>query len=102
VILYIPTYLLFRFLLGSSDSDFSPVKFFIREDVYLENRDPESRYPNRPSWAITKNGSCLNADMEFEYEPQPSSRSEDFLYRTRFTYEEALELAKKIKDGNVP
>lgn len=47
-------------------------------------------------WCILEGGSCLAIDGEFEYEPQPSSRSEAFFERTRFnTVEEAYAMAEK-------
>lgn len=35
-------------------------------------------------WVVRRDGSCLNSDGEFEYEPMPSSRDDDFLARCRF------------------
>lgn len=35
-------------------------------------------------YAIRKHGRCLNVDAEWEYEPRPSSRDEDFMKRCRF------------------
>lgn len=55
--------------------------------------------PHRPphdTWAVRKGALCLNDDMEWEYEPIPSSRNDDFLSRTRWTKEEALEHAAVI------
>lgn len=46
-------------------------------EVLLENRGPNS-------WAITMAGSCLNREGEWEYEPMPSWRSDEFKARTRF------------------
>ena len=70
---------------------------FPNAPVYLEDRDPEKRYEGS-SWAITCNGECLSKeDLEFEYEPSPSSRDSDFLNRCRFTYDEATYLLFKLK-----
>jgi hypothetical protein len=44
-------------------------------------------------WAVTDTGLCLNNSGEWEYEPPPSSRSEDFLTRCRFSLEEAIKRA---------
>lgn len=38
----------------------------------------------RHKWAVRRAGSCLNRDSEFEYEPLPSSRDDEFLARCRF------------------
>ncbi len=35
-------------------------------------------------WAIRRNGSCLNNEGEWEYEPMPSSRDDDFMARCRY------------------
>jgi hypothetical protein len=44
----------------------------------------EMRHPNPEAWAIIGDSCCLNRDGEWEYEPAPSSRSEDFFARTRW------------------
>jgi len=44
-------------------------------------------------WAIRDSGCCLNKDGEWEYEPIPSSRDDDFMRRCRFsTMDEALSI----------
>lgn len=49
-------------------------------------------------WSVQHCGSfVVNKDSEAEYEPLPSSRTEAFLKRTRFTFEKALEVAEKYK-----
>lgn len=46
----------------------------------------------KAKWAVRDGGDCLNKKGKFEYEPMPSSRTEDFLNRCRFSStEEALE-----------
>lgn len=51
---------------------------------------------NPTKWCVREGGSCLNDEGEFEYEPNPSSRDDDFLKRTRFdSAEEAYRLAEK-------
>jgi hypothetical protein len=49
------------------------------------------------SWAIKKNGFCLNKNSKFfEYEPLPSSRTEIYYRNHRFpTKEEAFEFYNK-------
>lgn len=43
-------------------------------------------------WAVRDGSECLNKDLEWEYEPMPSSRGDDFLARCRFdTVDSALE-----------
>lgn len=52
----------------------------------------ESRGDDR--WVVCDGGCCLNRDGEFEYEPLNSNRGEEFIARTRFSFEEAWELAE--------
>lgn len=35
-------------------------------------------------WAVRKHGSCLDKNGEWEYEPMPSSRTDEFYARCRF------------------
>lgn len=59
---------------------------FDREDVRLvrrRNRDGVSK------WAVVNRGAALNADGEWEWEPIPSSRTDEYLARTRFATPEA-------------
>ena len=35
-------------------------------------------------WAVRRNSSCLNKEGEWEYEPIPSSRDDEFYARCRF------------------
>lgn len=45
-------------------------------------------------WAIRKNGNVLNKEGEWEWEPMPSSRDDEFLARARFaTAEQAIAAA---------
>lgn len=37
-----------------------------------------------PLWAVRRFGNCLNKDGEYEYEPMPSSRDDDFYARCRW------------------
>lgn len=56
------------------------------------------------SWCIHHCGSCLNTDGEWEYEPMPSNREDDYIARTRYPLNEAFRLAiaageKRAKHG---
>lgn len=49
-------------------------------------------------WAVRFAGQCLSVKGRWEYEPQPSSRSDSFLRRFRFDdLEQAKEAAKKAR-----
>lgn len=50
--------------------------------------------PGDDRWAVKGMFYVLNSDGEWEREPSPSNREEDFLARCRFTEAEALRLAK--------
>lgn len=59
----------------------------VERDTQIVERD-EGR------WAIVENGAlCLNADGEWEVEPQPSSRDDAFKIRTRWTLPKAMQIA---------
>ena len=47
-------------------------------------------------WAVVDTGQCLNRDGEWEYEPLPSNRDDDFMARCRFPLNEALRLALAV------
>lgn len=52
------------------------------------------------TWVVTNGVEVLNGDMEWEYEPMPSNRSEEFIARTRFYLDKALDLAnQKRREG---
>lgn len=56
--------------------------------VHVEYREP-GRY------AVVHLGSVLNQDGEWEREPMPSSRSDEFRARTRYDVETARRLARE-------
>lgn len=61
--------------------------------IYIEDRGNDT-------WAITNGSSCLNTDFQWEWESMPSSRTDDFLKRTRYTLKEAKDhLRKAIEKG---
>lgn len=52
-------------------------------------------------WAVCNLGDVLNKNGQWEYEPQPSSRSDEFIECTRFdTVEEAYEAWISWKKAN--
>lgn len=51
-------------------------------------------------WAVIMNGACvLNTSGEWEYQPLPSSRSTEFLARTRFATPQAAYAALQAERG---
>ena len=47
-------------------------------------------------WTVVDGGTVLNTFLEWEYEPQPSSRDDNFFSRTRFSHDAALDLWKRF------
>ena len=67
---------------------FNAIKYLVT-DIAGGNLFLEERFED--SWAITDGyKSCLNKHFFFEYEGSPSTRSEEFLERCRFTFDEAI------------
>ena len=46
-------------------------------------------------WAVTDRFQCLDVDGNWDYEPSPSSRDDDWKARHRFPLETALALAQQ-------
>ena len=53
-------------------------------------------------WAVRQGMNCLNDELEWEYEPNPSSRTNTFLLRTRYSYDQAVEVIMKYFRANPP
>lgn len=47
-------------------------------------------------WSVCWLSSCLSRDGEWDYEPQPSSRTDEWLDAHRFSKEEAIRRAKEV------
>ena len=67
------------------------------EDYRTEIKIQRMRQIEGPAlWKVARNGDCLNKSGEWEYEPMPSSRDDEFLARCRFdSPEEAIAAAMK-------
>lgn len=78
------------------------VKYVVKEylkdpfnSIYIEHR-------GETGWAIIQRGTCLNKEGKWEFEPMPSSRTEEFFQRTRFKDEqEAFEFFEKVVKEDV-
>lgn len=44
-------------------------------------------------WAILDGSLCLSTDLEWDFEPMPSSRTDEWLLKHRFEAQEAIGLA---------
>ena len=67
-------------------------RFSIGRDIVVEAR-------GGGTWAVAQGGSVLAADGLWEWEPMPSSRTDDFIARTRFSLDEALDRARAAYKG---
>lgn len=64
-------------------------------------RGPD-RSTGEDRWAVLNvYGNCLSRSGKWDYEPQPSSRSDKWLARFRFSLDEAIQLAKDHVDSHV-
>lgn len=70
-------------------------KYGIRARSYGFDTSRDVRVESRGAglWAIIDCGKVLNKDNELEYESLPSNRTDEFIERTRFTLDEALNRA---------
>lgn len=76
-----------------------PIKFAIKDEyghLAEDARDLRIEWRGAGTWAVTESGCCLNDKGEWEYEPHPSSRSNEFIQRTRFPFEDAVRRANEI------
>jgi hypothetical protein len=51
------------------------------DDIHIERA---KQIEGPPKWAVRRMGECLNKQGEWEWEPMPSSRDDEFLTRCRF------------------
>lgn len=64
------------------------VRFQVAEDVFVEKRGNDS-------WCVSVFRTVLDRDLTRQYEPMVSGRTDDFIAATRFTLEEAFEIATR-------
>jgi len=77
------------------DAKIAPTKYRVgSERLYIEERGNDL-------WAVTDGSSVLNTDGQWEWEPSPSGRDDDFIARTRFSFSEAKRLAMEHKNDSV-
>jgi len=53
-------------------------------------------YRGKGKWAVLNVGRTLTVDGDWEEEPRPSSREDNYLARCRFELEDALRLAQEV------
>jgi len=71
------------------------VKYIYKDGIYVEN----TYNGEKDIWAIRNSccSSCLNKKGKWEYEPMPSSRTDNFLKRCRFTLKEAKKILESLR-----
>ena len=69
-----------------------------RETIKIEYRGKHGE-PDADVWAILdQHGNCYNkTEKDWEIEPLPSNRTDDFLENCRFTLKEALAIVRKLR-----
>ena len=57
-----------------------------------------SMFPDRldVSWAVCWRGRCADKHGEWDYEPRPSSRTDEWIASHRFSVDEALRIARAL------
>jgi hypothetical protein len=60
--------------------------------------DIEETNAEKGTWAIRQSSLVLGKDLEWEFEPSPSNRDEEFLERCRWRLDEALIAASDAHD----
>ncbi len=77
-------------------TDWIPIKYAVPSlpGVTIENRSKKS---NDGSWAIyDKVGNVWTRDYEWVWEPSPSSRTTEFLAKSRWKWDELADAVEKI------
>lgn len=82
--------------MGNFMIEIKPVKYEViingekQKYIYIESR-------GKDAWAVCEMGEVLNSSGDFEYESMPSSRTDEFINRTRFkTVEEAVKMIEQF------
>lgn len=65
------------------------VCFQLAEDVFVEKR-------GEGKWCVRAFGNTVvDRDLKRQYEPMPSSRTDEFIAATRFSLDEAFDIARR-------
>jgi hypothetical protein len=67
-------------------------EFWFSDNLRISIRDKEN-----DKWAITDGVNCLSKNFGWDYESQPSSRTDEFKETHRFSFDEAWKIAWKMK-----
>jgi hypothetical protein len=70
------------------------VRFQVGEDIHIEKRG-ENR------WCVSAfGGTVVDRDLQRHHEPMPSNRTEEFIAATRFSLEEAFDIAQRYNKND--
>jgi len=79
---------------------FGETKEYPHYNVWVVKRVGKERATEaNKGWAVSNGSSVYTTERDWEYEPIPSYRDDDFFRRARYTLEEAAEIAQKLVDG---
>lgn len=67
-------------------------RFQVAEDIAVEKRGENA-------WCVSVYGTVVDRDLNRHYEPSPSNRTDEFIAATRFTLEEAFNIAQRYEDA---
>jgi hypothetical protein len=77
-----------------------PTEYYVgvlpQDDVNASTWSCSVAYRGFDKWAVVRSGQCLNHADEWEWEPQPSSRDDEWIAYHRFDFDEAMERAKRV------
>lgn len=59
----------------------------------------ESRHPDKNWWVVADGRVVLGKDLQWDYEPLPSNRTDEWLENFRYDLETAKQLAEKFFEG---
>jgi hypothetical protein len=65
------------------------------DDIHASTFDITVEHRGRGLWAVCWFGRCLTADGDWDFEPSPSGREDDWLAAHRFDLQTALRLARE-------
>ena len=88
------------------DIKITPTRYTVsalpEDDINASTWSITVEYRGRGKWAVMHHGYCLglgeDGNLDWDYEPSPSNRDDDWLERHRF----ALETAQKLARVNLP
>ena len=66
------------------------------DDINYDLYAVQVQWRGGETYAVMRHRQCLNAAGEWDWEPSPSNREDDWIAGHRFTYQTALEMACRV------